>query len=151
MKALAPDVIARYAKIAGDEYGVPPSLVAAVVMHESSGRPGLRGKAGEYGLMQLMPATADTLGFSGDYALLLSHPLLNMRLGTKYLAQQFRRYGNWPEALSAYNAGHAIKSNLETYARPILAMANMGGPAAAGGLLVLSLGLAFLAFSRTRS
>jgi soluble lytic murein transglycosylase-like protein len=142
MAKLSQSELGRYAGIAGPQYGVPSNLLVAVALHESGGDPTVRGRSGEYGLMQLMPGTADMLGFKGDYSLLLREPLLNMRLGAKYLSQQFKKYGTWPLALSAYNAGHPVASNVATYVAPILQRA--GGLTGAGmgvGLLVLAAGL----------
>jgi len=132
MAVLSTEELQALAKIAGPQYSVPVNLLVAVALHESSGDPLARGSAGEYGLMQLMPGTADMLGFKGDYDLLLHSPLLNMRLGAKYLGQQFKRYGNWRQALSAYNAGTATASNEQGYALPILRMANALPPVALG-------------------
>ena len=41
-----------------DRYGVDPALVKAVIWRESRFRPYVRGKAGEIGLMQIMPDKA---------------------------------------------------------------------------------------------
>ena len=55
--------------------------------------------AGAIGLAQLMPDTAVLLGVDPQD----SHA--NLDGGARYLAQQYRRFGNWPHALAAYNAG----------------------------------------------
>jgi len=49
--------------------------------------------------MQLMPATARSLGVNPW------NPIENLIGGARYLAQQFRRFGDWALALAAYNAG----------------------------------------------
>src|ERR1700754_1833006 len=54
-------LIAKYAK----EYDVPVELAHAVVRVESNFNPNARGRAGEIGLMQIKPATARMMGYSG--------------------------------------------------------------------------------------
>jgi len=67
-----------------------------------------------------------------------------MRLGAKYLAYQFKRYGNWTKALSAYNAGTATSANEQSYALPILRRANALPPVAIA-IDVAAIGLVGLA------
>ena len=55
---------------------------------------------GPQGPMQVGAKAAFDVG-GGDRFDLLE----NRRLGRAYLAQMFRRYGNWPDALAAYNWG----------------------------------------------
>jgi cell wall-associated NlpC family hydrolase len=50
--------------------------------------------------MQLMPATAHGLGVENPL-----DPHQNIMGGAKYLRDQFEKFGNWREALAAYNAG----------------------------------------------
>ncbi|HCQ64108.1 MAG TPA: lytic transglycosylase [Rhodobacteraceae bacterium] len=67
-----------------DHYDVPRDLVHAQVKRESSHQPQVR--AGPYwGLMQLLPQTARTMGFSGPNERLLA-PDVNLQYGVKYLA-----------------------------------------------------------------
>jgi len=53
-------------------------------------------------MMQLMPATARGLGVSNPL-----DPRENIMAGAHYLREQFDKFGNWREALAAYNAGPA--------------------------------------------
>jgi soluble lytic murein transglycosylase len=95
---------------AARRYGVDPALVKAVVWRESKFDPHARGRAGEIGLMQIMPAVA------GDWAeaekvtfYSLYDPETNTRCGAWQLARLLKRYRNTdnplPYALAAYNAG----------------------------------------------
>ena len=67
-----------------DVYGVPLSLVRHVADRESDFNP--RARNGVYwGLMQISPATARSMGFSGKTEALLD-PDTNLRYAVKYLA-----------------------------------------------------------------
>ncbi|HAM73217.1 MAG TPA: transglycosylase [Verrucomicrobiales bacterium] len=94
-------------------YGVEPALVKAVVWRESRFNPRARGTKGEYGLMQLMPGTADEFLRAEKLTLAgregLYDPGLNTRAGTWYLRRLHRRYpaadDAIPYTLADYNAG----------------------------------------------
>jgi soluble lytic murein transglycosylase-like protein len=64
-------------------YGVPPDLVQRVVLRESRHVPTAR-NGPYYGLMQLNPATARTMGYRGSPAGLLDAET-NLKFGVKYL------------------------------------------------------------------
>jgi hypothetical protein len=83
--------------------GVPPEIALAVATQESGmchwGPSGsvLRGKAGEYGVMQLMPATASALGVDPEDV------NDNIHGGVKYLSQLYDQFGDWSLAVQHYN------------------------------------------------
>ncbi|WP_027168703.1 lytic transglycosylase domain-containing protein [Mesorhizobium sp. WSM3224] len=95
-------IIARYAA----SYGVPVSLANAVIKIESNYRPNLVGGAGEIGLMQIKPATARMMGYTGS-AKGLFDPDTNIKYGMKYLAMA-RDLGGGTTCgtILKYNAGH---------------------------------------------
>ena len=98
-------IIARYAT----HHGVPVALAHAVVRVESNYRPNARGRAGEIGLMQIKPATARMMGYSGS-AKGLYDPETNIRWGMKYLAEAHRLgRGDTCGTVLRYNAGHGAK------------------------------------------
>ena len=105
-KASAYDaIIAKHAR----KHGVPVSLARAVVRIESNFRPNARGRAGEIGLMQIKPATARMMGYSGS-AKGLYDPETNIRWGMKYLAKaQQLGGGETCGTILRYNAGHGAK------------------------------------------
>lgn len=105
VKSGLPGIVARYAR----EYGVPVALAHAVVTVESNFRPHVTGRAGEIGLMQIKPATARMMGYSGS-AKGLYDPETNVKYGMKYLAKaQELGGGDTCGTILRYNAGHAAK------------------------------------------
>ncbi len=94
------DIVGLIDKMA-PQYGLSPSLVAAVVNQESGYNPSATSSAGAMGLMQLMPSTANGLGVTNAY-----DPVQNLQGGMTYLRQLLTRYhNNTALALAAYNAG----------------------------------------------
>jgi soluble lytic murein transglycosylase len=84
--------------------GLDPYFVAALMRQESRFNPRAVSGAGAIGLMQVMPATGRQLGRASREDLM--NPETNIRLGTRFLADQMRTYGSRVDAvLAAYNAG----------------------------------------------
>ena len=98
-------IIERYASL----NGVPLSLAHAVITVESNYKPNSLGKAGEVGLMQIKPATAKLMGYSGSKTGLFD-PETNIKYGMKYLGKAKRLSdGTTCGTILKYNAGHAAK------------------------------------------
>lgn len=85
---------------ASSETGLPVALIDAVIRTESGYRPQAVSRAGAIGLMQLMPATARSVGVRDAY-----DPAQNILGGARYLKKMFERFGNLRFAIAAYNAG----------------------------------------------
>ena len=89
--------IRKYAQI----YGVDPTLVRAVMRHESGFKTTAVSPKGAQGLMQLMPGTATLMGVKDPL-----DPEQNIAGGVGYLRHCLDRFQhNVPLAVAAYNAG----------------------------------------------
>ena len=90
--------------------GLDPYLVASLIRQESEFNPSAISHANAYGLMQLLPSVGKQMareeGLGSIETRQLLDPVLNIRLGTRYLRQTLDKFGRVPEyALAAYNAG----------------------------------------------
>lgn len=90
---------------------IDPYTVAGLIRQESVFNARAVSPANAYGLMQLLPGTAQLTAkrYGVDESVttetLLSNPRLNIRLGTSYLKDQLDKYGRIEYVAAAYNAG----------------------------------------------
>jgi soluble lytic murein transglycosylase-like protein len=107
--------------------GVPEALVHRVIVRESRYRPGLVGRGGTIGLMQIKLATARSLGYTGDAAG-LRDPNTNLTYAVKYLAGAYRAAnGDHNRAVHYYAAGYyqvAKRQRLEHLRHPVSLLAS---------------------------
>lgn len=89
------------ANAAAARNNLDPALVQAVIQAESNWNPYAVSRKGAFGLMQLIPSTAERYGV-GD----VFDPVQNVNGGTRYLRDLLDRYhGDLKKSLAAYNAG----------------------------------------------
>jgi len=108
-----------------NQLGVPASYALAVAKQESGFNQAAVGSSGEIGVFQLMPATAAGLGVDP------TDLNQNVTGGVSLLASLYQQYGNWTQALEAYNAGPTavnqgtVPSSSVSYASSILGSINL--------------------------
>lgn len=79
-------------------------------------------RATSYGLLQVMGQVARELGFVGiSLHFALCDPETGVKFGAQHFSNKLKRYKDLGAALSAYNAGSPIASNVSSYVDPILA------------------------------
>ena len=81
------------------QYGIDPIVFGKLIGTESGYSESAVSPKGAMGLGQLMPETARELGVNPN------DPVQNVDGAARYLRQQLDRFGNYPLALAAYNAG----------------------------------------------
>ena len=95
---------------AGAKYHTSPALIAAIIVCESSARPNVISKGGDYGLMQIhYSAHKDKISKRSD----LFNPRINIFLGTRIFAQ-YRKGRTLKAALTRYSGGS------KSYARKVI-------------------------------
>ena len=99
----------EYVRVHAKRHGLDPALVAAVIYQESRWRASAKSPSGAIGLMQLTPDTARGIAIrthgSAFHTQDLYNPEINIRYGSWYLDNLFKKYGSERLVLAAYNAG----------------------------------------------
>lgn len=125
-------------EVASRRYGVPSSLSLSVAYWESSCRPDAqryephvalwpsvrnappaerRFRATSFGIFQVLGVTARGMGYTGTPQQ-FQRPEINAEYGIRYLGGRYREWGNWNDALAAYNGGRGAvlrKRRIGTY------------------------------------
>jgi membrane-bound lytic murein transglycosylase D len=94
-----PDVRAAF-----EAEGLPPEI-AWVAEVESTFNPGARSPAGAKGLFQMMPETARSLGLKTFLPDERTDAIKSAHAAARYLRALHGKFGTWPLAFAAYNAG----------------------------------------------
>lgn len=104
-----PREYAEYVEAYAEQYGVPETLVFAIIRTESSFDSGAVSSAGAVGLMQILPDTFEWLTneilFDHLESGMLYDPETNIKYGTYLLSRYYDRYGDWKLVFAAYNGG----------------------------------------------
>jgi soluble lytic murein transglycosylase-like protein len=99
--------------------GVPEALVHRVIMRESRYQPGLVGRGGTIGLMQIKLATARGLGYTGD-ATGLRDPNTNLTYAVKYLAGAYHAAnGDHARAIRYFAGGYYYAAKRQRQEQPV--------------------------------
>lgn len=102
------DYLEQIFQRASDTYQVSKDLLKAMAKAESNFRADATSHCGAMGIMQLMPATATSLGVTDAY-----NPEQNIMGGAQYISRLLEKYnGNVAYAVAAYNAG---SGNVDKY------------------------------------
>ncbi len=116
------DEILTLANVIYDEsekLGLDPLLVLAVILTESSFKRGQLSHMGAVGLMQVKPSIGQDvanrwkMGWPSPNA--LENPALNVRIGTIYLFELILKFGNFKDAIIAYNLGETVTREYQIY------------------------------------
>ena len=110
-------------------YATDPLLILSVVAQESHGNPKAHGRkqsgaySGALGLMQIKLVTAKKMGAHFGLSIEteedLLKPEINVTVGTAYLIRLISKYGNWKDALIAYNLGHSAVDRMLESGKPL--------------------------------
>jgi soluble lytic murein transglycosylase len=101
-----------------EEYGVPLSVIYAVIRTESGFDPEAESWAGARGLMQITKDAHDWMDYYrgesfGTWDEILD-PEVNISYGVWLLSYSYEKFGNWETVFAAYNAGiNAVAKWLE--------------------------------------
>lgn len=96
-----PEKLLLIAQAAARRNDMDPALVQAVIQTESNWNPFAVSSKGAFGLMQLLPSTAERYGVRDVF-----DPAQNVKGGTRYLRDLLELYhGDLKKSLAAYNAG----------------------------------------------
>jgi peptidoglycan DL-endopeptidase CwlO len=113
--------------------GIPASLLAALLSHESRFEPNVVSSAGAEGIAQFMPATAAGMGINPD------DPTEAINAAAKLLGSYTNQFGSYADALAAYDAGaSAVEryggippyAETQAYVPAVLSMAGLTGTSA---------------------
>ena len=110
--------------------GIPASLLAALLYHESRFEPSAVSSAGAEGIAQFMPATAAGMGVDP------TNPTQSIEGAAQLLGSYTRQFGSYADALAAYDAGSSAVQHYggippyaetQAYVPAVLSLAGLSG------------------------
>ena len=97
------ETLAQIVREAGKAYNVDPNIIAAIIVHESSVRPNVVSRGGDYGLMQVRWIFhKDKVSKASD----LLEPRTNVLVGTRIFAEYYAQKKTIRGALLRYSGGN---------------------------------------------
>jgi peptidoglycan lytic transglycosylase len=113
----------EFVRVHARRHSLDPALLAAVIYQESKFRAHAKSSSGAMGLMQLTPETARGIAIrthgNAFHTSDLYNPEINIRYGSWYLDNLFRKYGSERLVLAAYNAGQGNVDRWRAKGEPI--------------------------------
>ncbi|MFZ0249315.1 MAG: NlpC/P60 family protein [Acidimicrobiales bacterium] len=131
---IVPATYAGTIEQAASSNGIPSSLLAALLYHESRFEPNVVSSAGAEGIAQFMPATAAGMGIDP------TDPTQSIEGAAKLLGSYTRQFGSYADALAAYDAGSSAVARYggippyaetQAYVPAVLALAGLSGQSGA--------------------
>jgi cell wall-associated NlpC family hydrolase len=125
-----PDAYAGTIEQAAASNGIPASLLAGLLYHESRFEPDAVSSAGAEGIAQFMPATAAGMGVDP------TDPTQSIDGAAKLLGSYTRQFGSYADALAAYDAGSSAVeryggippyAETQAYVPAVLSLAGLSG------------------------
>lgn len=110
---------------AADEHDVPRHIAHGVIKVESGYRCGLRNRvSGASGIMQVLPATARSVGVTGN----LFDCSTGLRAGMRYLRLAISRGGSGCAGVSLYERGIYARLSCTAYGKKVMRAASLHHP-----------------------
>jgi peptidoglycan DL-endopeptidase CwlO len=115
---------------AASSNGIPASLLAALLYHESRFEPNVVSSAGAEGIAQFMPTTAAGMGIDP------TNPTQSIEGAAQLLGSYTRQFGSYSDALAAYDAGSSAVeryggippyAETQAYVPAVLSLAGLSG------------------------
>jgi peptidoglycan DL-endopeptidase CwlO len=125
-----PAVYAATIQQAAASNGIPASLLAGLLYHESRFEPTAVSSAGAEGIAQFMPATAAGMGIDP------TDPTQSIEGAAELLGSYTRQFGSYADALAAYDAGSSAVeryggippyAETQAYVPAVLSLAGLSG------------------------
>lgn len=116
----------RLARVDARRQGINPVLFSRQINQESGFNPNAHSPAGADGIAQFIPSTAKGMGVN------TKDPRSSLDGAARLMAGYLQKYGNWKDALTAYNAGPGrvggkLPTETQNYIKSILGGGNRAG------------------------